>query len=56
MDDESNKNYIWGELPTISDYFNLDEINNTEEIEDMFYEQSKKIGWSHIEIDGQQEK
>ena len=36
---------MWGSIPTIEDYFEMDAITNVEEVESAFYEASKNLGW-----------
>jgi len=36
---------IWESIPTIEDYFDLDAINNVDEVENAFYEASVRFGW-----------
>lgn len=36
---------LWGSVPTIKDYFELDALNNVEEVESDFYRASKEFGW-----------
>jgi hypothetical protein len=36
---------VWSSIPTIRDYFELDAINNVEDVEKSFYKASEKFGW-----------
>ncbi|MFK5914162.1 MAG: hypothetical protein QM484_07290 [Woeseiaceae bacterium] len=36
---------IWESIPTIEDYFDLNAINNIDEVESAFYEASVQFGW-----------
>ena len=36
---------LWGSIPTIEDYFELDAITNVEEVESAFYKASENLGW-----------
>ncbi len=36
---------LWGPLPTITDYIDLDELNDHDEIEDIILQTTKKQGW-----------
>jgi len=36
---------IWGSIPTLDDYFELDALHNVEEVESAFYKASEAYGW-----------
>jgi len=36
---------IWESLPRVGNYFELDSLNNVEEVEAAFYRASEKYGW-----------
>ncbi len=36
---------IWESIPTIEDYFDLDTINDVDEVESAFYHASEEFGW-----------
>lgn len=36
---------LWGPIPTIEDYFEMEAITDVEEIESAFYKESENLGW-----------
>lgn len=36
---------LWPRVPTISDYADLDSIDDMDEVENAFYEAAKRLGW-----------
>ena len=36
---------LWGSIPTIEDYFEMDAITDAEEVERAFYKASENLGW-----------